>query len=70
MSRRIKLIKQLQETLSNPVTESERRRAQRMLDELMRMESESSVEESWEGDVDRQAGSFTDEEILNRKAWR
>mgnify|MGYP003346902857 CR=1 FL=1 len=70
MSRRLKLIARLQETLENPVTESERRRAQRMLTELMRMESESSVEDSWRGEVDRQAGSFTNEEILNSKAWR
>ena len=70
MSRRLLMIKELEKIMESPVGESERRRVQKMLTELLRMESESSVEESWEGDVDRQAGSFTDEEILNRKAWR
>ena len=70
MSRRLLMIKELEKIMESPVGESERRRVQKMLTELMRMESESSVEESWEGDVDRQAGSFTDEEILNSKAWR
>ena len=70
MSRRLLMIKELEKIMESPVGESERRRVQKMLTELLRMESESSVEESWEGDVDRQAGSFTDEEILNSKACR
>lgn len=70
MSRRLLMIKELEKIMESPVGESERRRVQKMLTELLRMESESSVEESWRGDVDRQSGAFTDEEILNSKAWR
>ena len=68
MSRRLKLLERLQKALENPVTESERRRLHLMIGELMRMESEAS--DSWEGEVDRQGGSFTDQEILDSQTWR
>jgi len=70
MSRRQKLLREIQEILQSPVTETERRRLQQMLTTLMSMESEIVDENSWTGQVDRQGGSFTAEEILNSKAWR
>lgn len=68
MSRRLELLERLEKALENPATESERRRLRMMIEELMRMESEAS--DSWQGEVDRQSGAFTDQEILDSKTWK
>lgn len=69
MTRRQKLLHEIHTALQSPVSDAERRRLGLLLAELMSMESEI-VEDSWRGEVDRQGGSFTAEEILNSKAWR
>jgi len=66
MARREKLLARIQEALDHPITLSEERRLKKMLAALVQEEAESS----WKGEVDRQSGAFTEEEIANATAWR
>jgi len=67
MFRRDKLLKKIKEALENTVTLSERHRLERMLEAVLVDVSKPVVANtgsSWNGQVDRQAGSFSNDELI------